>query len=297
MVAGIQNTSLYDNGTLVASWTSDAPILEIPLYAQYGAMRLTVDGREWINACQQQGSTPFAMPPNDGDVKTVRIDWTESGGRKFRQYRAEVGGYFAGARIGREDALDATELFPQTRVAFVGDSYTEGAGANTPWEGWAAICAHELGVEPVFLGSGGTGYFATPYAGRFPFIERLDDLKALSPPPNAIVVAGGINDRVPDDVLGNAVNLYFDALQANFPTTRVIVIGPWNPLGRSPDNGANTIQACALAHGFPFVDVRDWLPRDNFPAYIGADNVHPTPLGHQHIGLWAAEALKPLLGN
>ncbi len=295
MVAGIQNTNLGDSGTLAASWTSDAPILELPLYAQYATLRLTVDGNELINACQNQNSSPFAMPPINGDIKTIRIDWTQSGGREMRHYRVEVGGFFAGARVSKDDIFYATAEPPKLRVAFVGDSYTEGTSANSPWESFPAICARELNVEPILLGSGGTGYIAIPYAGRFTFIDRLSDLTNLSPPPDAIVVAGGINDSVPPEILSSAVSSYLDALQTSFPLARIIVLGPWNPLLRDGDANAEAIKATTLAHGLPFVDVRDWLPPANLPAYIGPDNVHPTPLGHQYLGSKVADALKPLL--
>ncbi|BCM92427.1 hypothetical protein IAD21_04307 [Abditibacteriota bacterium] len=298
MVAGIQNTNLGDIGTLVASWTSNAPILELPLYSYYGTLKLTVDGTTWINAHQKEGSTPFAMPPNDASIKMVRIDWTQSGGRRLRHYRAEVGGFFGGARVGENDSFTAASDSKKLRIAFVGDSYTEGIGANTVWEGFAAICAHELGAEAILLGSGGTGYLHIPYEGRFPFIDRLGDLKSLNPIPDVIVVAGGINDNAySDEERYNAESSYFEALKTNFPRAKILIIGPWNPLRHYADSRADALKGCALGHGLPFVDVRDWLPPLNTPAYIGSDNIHPTPLGHEYLGLRIASELKPFIPN
>src|SRR5215212_4398175 len=76
------------------------------------------------------------------------------------------------------------------RVVFIGDSWTEGAGA-TGWKGFASLTGERLGWTSEVLGVGGSGYVSRG-VGRSTFRQRIDP--ALDFGPDVVVVQGSINE-------------------------------------------------------------------------------------------------------
>jgi lysophospholipase L1-like esterase len=189
----------------------------------------------------------------------------------------------------------ATTAEPQPeaepRVAFIGDSWTEGIGA-TALDGYAVVTADRLGWDSEVLGVGGSGYVATGRGSTFE--QRID--RAVAFDPDVVVVQGSINERATDlGVLSGAAERTLDELRNKVDDdARILVVGASYVPGEDVDvvAGINrTIGAAAARVGLPFVNpaVENWT--DPADASIWADSRHPNDLGCQEV----ADHLVPLL--
>ncbi|MCJ1709217.1 GDSL-type esterase/lipase family protein [Microbacterium sp. VKM Ac-2923] len=186
------------------------------------------------------------------------------------------------------------------RIAFLGDSFTDGAGSPsdgaTRIDTWAAQAARMFGAaEFALFGIGGSGYLATavghgPVSGKGPYSGRVASIVAYAP--DVVIVLGSINDLAwasgYSTELQAAVKSVIDGLST---VPRVIVVGPPMPPytkgGVPTDYGLvnEAVRAGALFAGREFVDpLRDttndaWI----VPADLGSDNAHPKMSGHSKI--------------
>jgi lysophospholipase L1-like esterase len=127
---------------------------------------------------------------------------------------------------------------PETvRAAFIGDSYTQGGGADPDEFRWSTEAAGDLGWSELNYGRGGTGYVTTnsfrgcglQYCPTY--VEMVAEVAAVRP--DVVVVAGGQNDfsayaRDPSRV-HTAVRAVFAGLRAALPDARLVALGPSTP--------------------------------------------------------------------
>lgn len=196
-------------------------------------------------------------------------------------------------------------------IVFEGDSITEGAVASLATKTWIMHAAYLLGIRnPINMGVGSTGYLSRR-PGQVALLGRIDNVTTAvnGGPPDAIVVAAGINDcsiapptpfPIPD--VGNAALTYFRALRAAAPNSVIIVLGPFTGSGgtysQTSASCRDAIFAAAQQVSLTYtVDVADWVT----PANVGiafngnANGPHPVDAGHQIYGDRAATAIRAII--
>ncbi|WJN62630.1 hypothetical protein [Streptomyces phage phiScoe10] len=180
---------------------------------------------------------------------------------------------------------------PKRRIAFIGDSWINGAGAYADGgagslDTFARRLARMMGADDVILaGIGGTGWVAGTDTGGASnaFGTRLPTVLAMQP--HAIVFLGSINDGAAGTGVQAAVEAALDQC-ASIP--QVYVVGP--PLSGYETNNA-AVKAGTLAKGRKFIDAGGFLygtgkvgsPKGdgNRDFWLQADGAHPTYAGHK----------------
>lgn len=187
------------------------------------------------------------------------------------------------------------------QVGFLGDSFTGGSNEGGFQDrGWPSILGKELKFEVarrghLFSSFGGTGYLRKGDTTKN-FIERVDNVAAQLP--DIIIVAGGINDAeafTPAEIEAGASEV-FARIRAKSPTTHIVVVGPFHPLGSKNARSLvarDAIFRAATAKGVTtMIDPLPWF--DSGLIEIGSDNTHPTDAGHAEIARLLLTVLSPI---
>lgn len=185
---------------------------------------------------------------------------------------------------------------PQPVAAFIGDSYTIGAGASAQDKQWTTIVSNRLGWIQHNFGNGGTGYITVSTKGGPNYLGVLDDVAASNP--DLVVVSGGQNDmaRFGDDesAVSQAITDTYSGLRQRLPDTRIIAIGPSVPgsitatviaFDRDVQNAASTVGAQYISLLTPIPAIQQWM--------VLADGVHVNDSGHQAIADKVVSSLAP----
>ncbi|WJL94649.1 SGNH/GDSL hydrolase family protein [Microbacterium sp. ET2] len=199
----------------------------------------------------------------------------------------------------RPDLSPSAEPEPPRRAAFMGDSYTQGGGAELHAHRWSTLAADDLGWVEVNLGLGGTGFVTTNSwrgCGRQycpTYVEMVAEVVAASP--DVVVVAGGQNDfgtfvRDPERVRA-AVWQTFTSLGAALPDADIVAVGPSTPwevddVARGLDA---VVQEAAEAVGASYISMLE--PNVIDPAFSLGDG-HVGNDGHRAIADRVVEHLR-----
>jgi lysophospholipase L1-like esterase len=183
-------------------------------------------------------------------------------------------------------------------VSFIGDSWTDGAGA-TDKVGYAYLTGRQLGWTHRVLGVGGSGYVRGG-AGNVPFDERI--LPAVSGNPDVVVIQGSINERsTPSPELAAAVaDTLARLVRAAGPDTAVVVLGASHVPGvpvEYVDKVNDVVRAEAARQGVRFVDVAAEVWSDPADPSIWADPYHVNDTGAQQIAARLAPVLQGVLAG
>ncbi len=283
----------YEGGGVVVEIMYDGANIDFATYGQGGAIQVLVDGVP---------AGPFLSVPGDGNFYSVNVSF--NGVRAIRRLTFRSGTECIGFNTGPTDTIWRSPRQLGPRMIVMGDSYTEGAGANLA-EGFPAVMGRVLGLEDIWTsGSGGTGYLAngSPGApGRYTFRQRVGtDIIAYNP--QIVLICGGINDTVNNAsdaaALQTEATLLYRQILNNLQNCRLYVCGPWRPPAASNGNtsavNAALQAAVASVPGVKFIDVSHYFTGTGYagaPAgdgnsdyYIGYDRVHPSAAGHLYIG-------------
>lgn len=166
----------------------------------------------------------------------------------------------------------------------------------------SAIVAGHFGWHPVNLGIGGTGYVRDGgQQAEFGSEKRLDQLRRYMP--DVLLVFNGINDLdvpAPDrpgrlQAIIVASKSAYEAFREALPDSQIVVFG-YFPHGEAPSDwlreGNEALAQTAMDAGLDFIDPTDLATFEgDFSNLIGADGLHPTDAGHEHL----AETLIALL--
>jgi len=168
-----------------------------------------------------------------------------------------------------------------SKAAFLGDSYTAGAGAAVD-NGFAQQVATLLCWDGVYFGQGGTGYTnpGQREEGEGVYLQRVDAV--IESRPDVVIVQGSTNDS------GGPANTaaareVFAAIRAGLPNAQIVALGPVAPPKEDPAKVAasrDAVRAATEAEGVTFIDpvAMGWMPGSfNF----GEDGIHPNPFGHK----------------
>lgn len=172
-------------------------------------------------------------------------------------------------------------------VLVLGDSYTEGYGAEPETKGWAYLIGKRLGWRVTVNGIGGTGYVNPGPRNQGTYLQRLPGLAGR--PFDLVVLQGGSNDRdVSYPALQSALATTVEAVRTTFPGTAVLLVGPATPYGK-PDRPRVLVQ-CVLAgyaaqQHVPFIDPigETWFVDGDGDRYANPTNGHPSNNGYRRI--------------
>lgn len=190
----------------------------------------------------------------------------------------------------------------EPRLLIVGDSYTQGFGAEPPTDGWAFRVIDELGWPALRKGVGGTGYTAATEANPHTYPQRLQDIAdSREFTPNVVILQGGLNDsRAPLEALASAVEDTVSVARSAWPGVQVVIVGPAapQPLGSAIEPIDRGIRAGAQRAQVPYISpVRDgWFDGRNSPGYAAADGSHLNSEGYAYYAQRFLEAFRPIAG-
>jgi lysophospholipase L1-like esterase len=194
------------------------------------------------------------------------------------------------------ERLMLTDGSAAPNVAFIGDSYTLGAGVSTIDKRWTTLVSHRLGWTEHNFGFGGTGYVTTPPNKPNPnYLGVLDRVAASHP--DIVVISGGQNDMSRfdhgDPAVTQAITDTFRGLRQRLPNARIIAIGPSVP---GPITGSVIIfdlNVQIAAHEVAADYVSLIAPPVVLPDMVIADGVHVNATGHQAIADRIVSVLAP----
>ncbi|MDP9164705.1 MAG: SGNH/GDSL hydrolase family protein [Actinomycetota bacterium] len=195
---------------------------------------------------------------------------------------------------------NATAGSPVTRIAVVGDSYTNGTaiggrGPNAwPALAWRSLAQKGTPVTADVAAEGRAGYGVRGDQGNL-----FGDLvpRAVKPDDALIVFYGSRNDQgVDPNALSGQVFNAFSAARGIAPTARLLVIGPPWPTADVPPavlqvRDVRSFQAMLAGAIFADPIAAGWFV--DRPDLIGPDGVHPTDAGHAYM----AAKIAPLIGD
>jgi lysophospholipase L1-like esterase len=189
---------------------------------------------------------------------------------------------------------------PVTRIAVIGDSYTNGTaiggqGANAwPALAWKSLARRGTQVVADVAAEGRAGYGVRGDQGNL-FTDLTP--RAVRPEDAVVVFYGSRNDQgVDPNVLNGQVFNAFALARSIAPTARLLVIGPPWPTADVPPavlQVRDILSFQSMLAGATFVDpiAAGWFV--DRPDLIGPDGVHPTDAGHAYM----ADKIAPLIGD
>ena len=189
------------------------------------------------------------------------------------------------------------------KINILGDSITQGVGASSLENSYVSCLSRLSGALCRNYGISGTRIARrrVPYNPNFDqdFSTRVDGMEADA---DLILVFGGTNDLGHGDApLGapedrtvwsfyGALHVLYDALNARFPNSRIVIMTPMkrcveeNENGRLCDYVAAELQV-AGEYGFPVLDLYKDFPVDLHDPQMreayAPDGLHPNDAGHK----------------
>jgi lysophospholipase L1-like esterase len=186
-------------------------------------------------------------------------------------------------------------------VLVLGDSYTEGGGAEPATKGYAYLLAKPLGWRVTVNGVAGSGYVNPGAHGNNRYLQRLPALQGHRF--DLVVVQGGSNDRdVAYPVLRDAVSQTIDGVRATFPGATVVILGPSNPYGKNDPTrllAQCTLAGYAAAQHLAFLDPigESWFVPGDGRWAANPKDAHPSNAGHRKIADRFIADVRILLGS
>lgn len=170
---------------------------------------------------------------------------------------------------------------PPTKVAFLGDSFTAGTGAEEKTNRWTSLLSRERGWLELNYGYGGTNYSTGgSLRGGKPYTERLTDLIA-SDPDIVVVSSAGNNVRTGQE---SGIHETFQTLREELPKAQIVATSPYYRAGPLPpeyEEFAEDIRQEVERAGGEYLEINH--PLENHPEAISSDMVHPNDVGYELI--------------
>lgn len=245
----------------------------------------------------------------DGGLYYRKVTFAD---RKNRRIKYEVyNGFFGGIRIGPNDTVWKIKDEKKYTIAFMGDSFTEGTGADWAFNGCMPLVGNYLNMRVIQSGVGGTGFINPATGSKVKFQDRVQhDIIQYSP--DIVVIAGGTNDTTyTSEARITAIELLVDTIRQSLPKVKIILLSNWgvqNPLAASITNTRNDIKTVAISKKIPFIDsmngeiyvngelletTTQWITGagnigatqaiGNASYYVYTDAAHPSVNGHFYI--------------
>ncbi|MET4705313.1 SGNH/GDSL hydrolase family protein [Frigoribacterium sp. UYMn621] len=187
-----------------------------------------------------------------------------------------------------------------TDAVFIGDSYTQGAGASGPATRWVTLVSLKEGWEPQNLGRSGTGYLSSGTPTECGQVRCLNFVEmvplAIAAKPEVVFVSGGqsdfelfLKDRA--SVL-TAIDTTFASLRTGLPDAHIYAIGPstTGAVSKPIVEFDSAVRAAAARAGATYVSLIE--PNVIKPTFIAADRAHVNDAGYSAIAARIEEAIK-----
>ncbi|MBT2594691.1 SGNH/GDSL hydrolase family protein [Arthrobacter sp. ISL-72] len=177
-------------------------------------------------------------------------------------------------------------------VLIVGDSYTEGVGADSTDQGWAHVAGTELNLNPVIDGVRGTGFAwgggADNSEGRQYSVRLREIADAQTITPDVLVLQGGQNDTLlkNNPEVTKAVTSTVSEAKKLWPNVQIVIMGPSapEPLAATISGASDTVRDGANTAQVPYIDAagEHWFTGQNSQSFY-ADGSHVNNEGHHLI--------------
>jgi lysophospholipase L1-like esterase len=181
-------------------------------------------------------------------------------------------------------------------LVVVGASFTAGAGAPGPADGWAVRLAKLIRWRAVTLGVPGVGYTRQGVDHLGPLSRLLDRLHLAALHPALVIIQAGHDDRrVPAAVEAEHVADLVGRLRIEAPAARLVFLTVFSPYAASPatltaEAATDSTIVSAIRKSDPRAIVIDPL-RSRWHFARAADGLHPTARGGLLIAERVARAL------
>ncbi|GAB2569160.1 SGNH/GDSL hydrolase family protein [Microlunatus antarcticus] len=179
------------------------------------------------------------------------------------------------------------DLPAQPRVLIVGDSYTEGWGADPETEGFAFKVAAPLGWRLTRDGIGATGYRKPGAHQEGTYAQRL--WRHPADAYDLVVLQGGSNDeKYAEADISAAVELTLRTVRQRYPSARLVVMEPIALYGSVYPNRAKLMRVLATStsqHSLLVIDpvAEEWFVKGGDPALVNHAKGHPSNAGYARI--------------
>ena len=267
--------------------------------------------RVWAN---ETVSADFTVTAS-GAPGFTKVDF---GSRAYRRVTIEIDNkaWFGGLRRAATDSFRKPTYYAPAKFAVVGDSYSQGGGANAsafsarayPW-----ILTRLLGFTQFRMyGRSGTGIIATGSDGNYR--TRITDVTTWAP--DVLLVQGSTNDGAQTAAaVQTELSTYLTAIFAALPNVKVFVTGILHTPVMSAQEILNNAGIAAACAGFPGVTFIDTYAGADGPWLYGTGRVgtttgdgnadfyqssivtgHPSLAGHDYIARAIAPQIAAALG-
>lgn len=319
----ISGTPGYLSGAIDVEFVVDDIAFELMVQGkgQSTSWRVLIDeGQGYQAAFADPAATSI---PNDASLYQILLAFPTRALRRIRFQSAACG--FRGINTGGNGTVLSPSKPIAPKLIVLGDSFTEGTGANGWFNGYATIIGTLLGFDTWTSGSGGTGYI-NPNSGlnRVKYQDRIQR-DVIGYKPDLVIIQGGQNDTTYTKAsIQTAADLLYKTLKAGLPGVPIIAISNISvgALTSAITDTRDAIKAAALANGVALIDSLDgvtydfngnilspalgnWYsgngniggvqPTGNRSIYTWTDNGHPSNAGHRYVGERVAGEVYKLL--
>lgn len=187
-------------------------------------------------------------------------------------------------------AVSYTPPKKPTEVAFLGDSFTVGTGADRKSDRWSTRLAKKRGWMELNYGYGGTNYgTGGTLKGGKPYADRLTDL--IISDPDVVIVSTAGNTLEENQAPG--IRATFQTLHTELPDARIIATSPYYRAEEFPvalSRLGSDIEKEVEAIGGEYLNIGH--PLSARPEAMDDDGIHPNSVGYEIIADVVAEALQ-----
>lgn len=302
--AAPQMRGLYSS----VSFSTEAAQFEVRTKG-YTRHRVWVTGADGIEYCLTE-----QVMASDGNMYRTLYDF---GSRALRYIVVQFANGFGGLSIASTEVVNTWA--PTTpRLLIIGDSFTEGTGAVSLFQGYATRLAEKLGCYATHIncGIGGTGFIANNSGNRKNALGVVQS-SVIDNAPDVVIWAHGLNDST--DVSTNAAAC-FQAVRSSLPDCLQIVFGAFQPRSLA-SAGTRTTEIRAVCAGMPYLEFIDNSSGGSNPEItgtgrvgattgvgnsdwvIGTDGTHPTGStnstgdGHKYLSEYRDAAIRTALAS
>ena len=214
----------------------------------------------------------------------------------------------------------STTIDDKPKIIIMGDSITEGTGSSN-MNNYCQKIARKLNANVLNSGASGTGYVKN-YQNSVKFVSRVDgDVIYFNP--DLCLIAGGLNDQeyTVAEIVANATELYNKIINAKINLIVISSFYPINPwvtildintglrnlclslkipyidilVGKTYDKNGNVLSNCGSSFIAGTGKVGTTAGDGNADLFTSADGSHPSPAGHEYLGVRIANEINLIL--
>ena len=186
----------------------------------------------------------------------------------------------------------------QPRVLLMGDSYTEGWGADPTSKGYAFLIAGPLGWRLTRDGIGSTGYLNAGLKQQGTYPQRL--WRHPADAYDLVILQGGSNDeKAPEADIAKAVDLTVRTVHRRYPSAQILIMGPVTPyatIGSNRIKVNRVLTSYTTAHSLLLINpwAEQWFVKGDAATMVNPEKGHPNNLGYARIATLFIRDVKAL---